>query len=223
MHFTVQRGGSSIVQPVLEVVLNLTGRHNVLNALAAVAIAQELQVGDADLLRALAAFGGVGRRFEHYGDLPLAGGGVVTVIDDYGHHPVEIAATLAAARGAYPGRRLVLAFQPHRYSRTRDCFAEFISVLGQANALLLGSIYAAGEAPIEGITGRALADAVRAAGSAPCTYVEQVEDFASCIAEQAQAGDVVLCMGAGTISEVAGQLARSLQKTERLTQEGQRQ
>jgi UDP-N-acetylmuramate--alanine ligase len=221
MHFTVQRHGSSNTVPDLEVVLNLTGRHNVLNALAAVAVAHELHVADADVLKALAAFGGVSRRFEHYGDLPLAGGSVMTVIDDYGHHPVEIAATLAAARGAYPGRRLVLAFQPHRYSRTRDCFAEFVAVLGKADALFLGEIYAAGEASVDGITGQALASAVRAAGLTPCTYVELVEDFAPFIARQAQAGDVVLCMGAGTIGQVAGQLLHSLQKIEHSAQEGQ--
>jgi UDP-N-acetylmuramate--alanine ligase len=222
MHFTVERGHGVMALPDMEVVLNLTGRHNVLNALSAVAIAQELSVADADLLRALATFGGVGRRFELYGDLPLTGGGVMTVIDDYGHHPVEIAATLAAARGAYPGRRLALAFQPHRYSRTRDCFAEFVSVLGCADAVLLGEIYAAGEAPLDGISGQALADAVRAAGSAPCTYVSQVDDFVPCIGKQAQPGDVLLCMGAGSIGEVAGQLVQSLHKTEHLTQEGQR-
>jgi len=144
MHFTVQRR-NGVVLPDMEVVLNLPGLHNVLNALSAIAVAVELNIPDAAVVKALAEFKGVGRRFQRYGDLALPQGGTVTVIDDYGHHPVEMAATLAAARGAFPGRRLVLAFQPHRYTRTRDCFEDFVKVIGAgADAVLLAEVYAAG-------------------------------------------------------------------------------
>jgi len=160
MHFTVQRR-NGVTLPDLEVVLNLPGEHNVLNALAALAIAVELDVPDAAALKALAEFRGVGRRFQRYGEARLPSGGRCTLIDDYGHHPVEMAATLAAARGAFPGRRLVLAFQPHRYSRTRDCFEDFVKVIGQADAVLLSEVYAAGEAPIVAADGRSLARALR--------------------------------------------------------------
>jgi len=157
MHFTVRRR-DDITLPDLEVVLNLAGEHNVRNALAAIAVAVELNVPDEAVLRALAAFKGVGRRFQRYGDVALPSGGKITVIDDYGHHPVEMAATLAAARGAFPGRRLVLAFQPHRYSRTRDCFEDFVKVIGQGcDTVLLAEVYAAGEAPIVAADGRSLA------------------------------------------------------------------
>lgn len=156
MRFTVRRqNGQSY--PDLEVVLSLPGEHNVLNALSAVAVAMELEISDEALLRALEGFKGVGRRFQRYGELPAANGGTFTVIDDYGHHPVEMAATLAAARGAFPGQRLVLAFQPHRYSRTRDCFEDFVKVIGSADSVLLAEVYAAGEAPIVAADGRSLA------------------------------------------------------------------
>src|SRR5256886_10516777 len=138
-----RRGGKS-----LDVVVNLPGRHNVLNALAAIAVADELGVADAALLRALAEFRGVGRRFQSYGELALDGGGAFTLIDDYGHHPAEMAATLDAARGAFNGRRLVLAFQPHRYTRTRDLFEDFVRVLSTADAVLLSEGDAAGATPI---------------------------------------------------------------------------
>ncbi len=149
MHFTVQRR-NGVTLPDLDVVLNLAGEHNVLNALSAIAIAVELDIPDEAVQRALAGFKGVGRRFQRYGNLPAKDGGQFTVIDDYGHHPVEMAATLAAARGAFPGRRLVLAFQPHRYTRTRDCFEDFVKVIGTADAVLLTEVYAAGEAPRRG-------------------------------------------------------------------------
>ena len=201
MHFTVQRR-NGVVLPDLEVVLNLPGRHNVLNALSAIAVAAELDVDDAALLRALSGFKGVGRRFQRYGDVPAAGGGVFTLIDDYGHHPVEMAATLAAARGAFPGRRLVLAFQPHRYTRTRDCFEDFVKVIAQADVALLCEVYAAGEAPIVAADGRALVRALRVAHQLEPVFVADVWDMPQALAKLAQDGDVVLCMGAGTIGQV---------------------
>ena len=205
MHFTVQRR-NGVTLPDLPVVLNLPGQHNVLNALAAVAIAVELDVPDAAVQKALAEFRGVGRRFQRYGQAALAGGGQATVIDDYGHHPVEMAATLAAARGAFPGRRLVLAFQPHRYSRTRDCFEDFVKVIGQADAVLLAEVYAAGEAPIVAADGRALMRALRVAGKIEPVFVEAIEEMPQAILHKARDGDVVLCMGAGSIGQVPGKV-----------------
>jgi UDP-N-acetylmuramate--alanine ligase len=205
MHFTVQRR-NGIQLPDLEVVLNLPGRHNVLNALAAIAVAVELNVPDDAVLLALAQFKGVGRRFQRYGDIALPGGGTATVVDDYGHHPVEMAATLAAARGAFPGQRLVLAFQPHRYSRTRDCFEDFVQVTAQADAVLLAEVYAAGEAPIVAADGRSLARALRVAGKVEPVFVADIADMPRAVLDNAQPGDVVLCMGAGSIGAVPGQL-----------------
>jgi UDP-N-acetylmuramate--alanine ligase len=201
MHFTVQRR-NGVMLPDLAVVLNLPGRHNVLNALSAIAVAVELDIPDAALLKALSEFKGGGRRFQSYGELPARDGGRFTVIDDYGHHPVEMAATLAAARGAFPQRRLVLAFQPHRYSRTRDCFEDFIKVLGQADAVLLSEVYAAGEAPIVAADGRSLARSVRLAGRIEPVFVDDIAAMPQAIVENARAGDVVLCMGAGSIGAV---------------------
>ncbi len=214
MHFTVQRR-NGVVLPDLDVVLNLPGMHNVLNALSAIAVAVELNVDDAALLKALAEFRGVGRRFQRYGDLPLPKvegkpGGTVTVIDDYGHHPVEMAATLAAARGAFPGRRLVLAFQPHRYTRTRDCFDDFIKVIGTADAVLLAEVYAAGEAPIVAADGRALARALRIAGRVEPIFVDDITAMAQSAIANARDGDVLLCMGAGSIGAVPGKIAEML-------------
>ena len=205
MHFTVQRR-NGVTLPDMPVVLNLPGQHNVLNALAAIAIAVELDVPDAAVQKALAEFRGVGRRFQRYGQAVLAGGGQCTVIDDYGHHPVEMAATLAAARGAFPGRRLVLAFQPHRYSRTRDCFEDFVKVIGQADTVLLAEVYAAGEAPIVAADGRALMRALRVAGKVEPIFVEAIEEMAQAILHNARDGDVVLCMGAGSIGQVPGKV-----------------
>jgi UDP-N-acetylmuramate--alanine ligase len=193
-------------RPALEVTLNLPGRHNVLNALAAIAVAGELGVGDAAIQKALAEFRGVGRRFQRYGDVPLAGGGRFALIDDYGHHPAEMAATLAAARGAFPGRRIVLAFQPHRYTRTRDLFEDFVRVLSTADAVLLAEVYPAGEAPIVAADGRSLARAMRVAGKVEPVFVEDVAQMAAAIRRVAQDGDVVLTMGAGSISGVPAQL-----------------
>ncbi len=186
--------------------LALVGEHNVRNALAAIAVARELEVPDAPVARALAHFGGVGRRFQRHGELPCAGGGTFTLIDDYGHHPVEMAAVLAAARGAFPGRRLVLAFQPHRYTRTRDCGADFARVIGGFDAALLTEVYPAGEAPIAGADGRALARAVQATGRMAPQFVAEVAALPAAIAQTARAGDVVITMGAGSIAAVPAQL-----------------
>ena len=217
MCFTVQRR-NGVTLPDLEVRLNLAGEHNVQNALAAIAVAVELSIDDAAVLRALEGFRGVGRRFQSYGELPTADGGHFTLIDDYGHHPVEMAATLAAARGAFAGRRLVLVFQPHRYTRTRDCFEDFVKVIGKADAVLLTEVYAAGEAPVVAADGRALTRALRVAGQVEPVFVDDVAALPRAIAELARAGDVVLCMGAGSIGGVPARTAQLLQKSELLTQ-----
>lgn len=195
----------------LAVVLNLAGEHNVRNALAAIAVATELGVKDEAILKALAEFRGVGRRFQRYGEVSLPGGGAFTLLDDYGHHPVEMAATIAAARGAFPGRRLVLAFQPHRYTRTRDCFEDFIKVLGTVDALLLAEVYAAGEAPLVAADSRSLARALRVAGKIEPVFVEDIANMPACILECAQDGDVLITMGAGSIGAVPGKLASALE------------
>ncbi|MES2582262.1 MAG: UDP-N-acetylmuramate--L-alanine ligase [Pseudomonadota bacterium] len=219
MHFTVQRR-NGVVLPDLDVVLNLPGLHNVLNALSAIAVAVELNITDAAVQKALSEFKGVGRRFQRYGDLPLALGGIATVIDDYGHHPVEMAATVAAARGAFPGRRLVLAFQPHRFTRTRDCFEDFVKVMGQADSVLLAEVYAAGEAPIVAADGRALARALRIAGKVEPIFVDDITAMPQAIVDNALAGDVVLCMGAGSIGSVPGKVVELLQTNEHSIEEG---
>ncbi len=190
------------------VTLNLPGVHNVLNALAAIAVASEVGVADAAIAKALAEFKGVGRRFQRYGEIPLASGGSFTLVDDYGHHPVEMKATLAAARGAFPGRRLLLAFQPHRFSRTRDCFEDFVGVLSSVDALLLGEVYAAGEAPIVAADGRSLARAVRVAGKVEPVFVEDISQMPAAILASARDGDVVMTMGAGSIGAVPAKIGR---------------
>ena len=208
MHFTARRR-NGVTLPDLDVVLNLPGHHNVLNSLSAIAIAVELNVPDQAVKKALAEFKGVGRRFQSYGEFPVPpanGGGHFTVIEDYGHHPVEVTATLAAARGAFPGRRLVLAFQPHRYTRTRDCFEDFVKVLGQADAVLLAEVYAAGEAPIIAADGRSLARALRVAGKVEPVFVDGIAAMPAAILEMARDGDVVMCMGAGSIGGVPARL-----------------
>lgn len=182
----------------LDVDLNLPGRHNVLNTLAAVAIAHELGVAEDAILSALANFHGVGRRFQSYGEIELGGRRVLT-IDDYGHHPREIAATLQAARAAYPDKRLVLAFQPHRYSRTRDLFEDFVRVLSEVDALLLTEVYAAGEPVIAGADGRALAGAVRARGHVNPVFVDSIDELVEVLPGVTQDGDLLLAMGAGSI------------------------
>jgi UDP-N-acetylmuramate--alanine ligase len=211
MCFTVQRR-NGVTLPDLDITLNLAGEHNVLNALAAIAIAVELNVPDEALQKALAEFKGVGRRFQRHGEVAAKSGGEFTLIEDYGHHPVEVAATLAAARGAFPGRRLVLAFQPHRYTRTRDCFEDFVEVMGRADVLWLSEIYAAGETPIAAADGRALSRAMRVAGHEALVFVDDIQKMAQVIADNAQAGDVVMCMGAGSIGQVPAKVLALVQE-----------
>ena len=202
MRFTA----TSARMPNLAVELAAAGLHNVQNALAAIAIGREVGVADAAIAKALAEFKGVDRRFQHYGDVTLDSGGTFTLIDDYGHHPVEMAATLAAARDSFPGRRVVLAFQPHRYTRTRDLFEDFVRVLSTVDALVLADVYPAGEAPLVAADGRALARAVRVAGRVEPVFVENIDEMAAAIRALARDGDVVLTMGAGSIGQVPGQL-----------------
>ena len=204
MRFTVLRNYGQPEQkfPELKVTLNLPGVHNVLNALAAIAVATELELPDAPIVAALEKFAGVGRRFQSFGDLPASGGGSFTLIDDYGHHPVEMAAVLAAARGAFPGRRIVLAFQPHRYTRTRDCFEDFVRVMSTADMVLLTEVYPAGEAAIVAADGRSLVRALRVAGRVEPLFVDAVAAMPQAIAAQARADDVVIVMGAGSIGAV---------------------
>ncbi len=207
MCFDVVRVNGTTSRMAVE--LNLPGVHNVLNALAAIAVATELQVSDAAIVKALSEFRGVGRRFQDYGEIPVAGGaGRFTLIDDYGHHPIEMAATIAAARGAYPGRRLVLAFQPHRYTRTRDCFEDFVKVLSKVDGLLMGEVYAAGEPPIVAADARSLARALRVAGKVEPVFVEHIADMPAAIVDAARDGDVVITMGAGSIGQVAARVAQ---------------
>jgi UDP-N-acetylmuramate--alanine ligase len=216
MHFTVQRING--VTTEMDVTLNLPGKHYVLNALAAIAIASELNVPDEAIIKALKDFKGVGRRFERYGEVALAAtdkrkAGSFTLIDDYGHHPVEMQAVIAAARAAFPGRRLVLAFQPHRYTRTRDCFEDFVRVLSSADAILLTEVYAAGEAPIVAADTRTLMRSVRLAAKVEPIFVESTDTLPSAILAIAHDQDVVIVMGAGSIGQVAA-------KTRTLAMEG---
>lgn len=205
MEFTVIQDG----YPPLAVHLNQPGMHNVQNACAAIAIARELGVDDSATQKALREFNGVGRRFTRYGEIALPDGGSFTLVDDYGHHPVETAATLAAARGAFPGRRLVLAFQPHRYTRTRDLFEDFVKVLSTVDALVLAEVYAAGEQPIVAADGRALSHALRVLGKVEPIFVEDINEMPATIMGMAKDGDVVITMGAGSISGVPGKLAQA--------------
>ena len=207
MHFGVLVAANGTPARRLDVRLNLPGLHNVQNALAAIAVGLEVGAPDGAILRALAGFRGVGRRFQRYGEIPLQGGGTFTLVDDYGHHPAEMAATLAAARGAYPDRRLVLVFQPHRYTRTRDVFEDFVKVLSSVDALLLTEVYAAGEQPIVAADGRSLARAVRVQGKVEPVFVEDWKDLPQAIVDMARPGDVVLTMGAGSIGQVPGRVA----------------
>lgn len=210
MHFTVLQEG----YPDLDVVLNQPGMHNVLNACSAVAIAREIGIADADTQAGLAGFAGVGRRFTRYGEVAIPAGGTgggtgagsFALVDDFGHHPVETEVTLAAARAAYPGRRLVLAFQPHRYSRTRDLFEDFARVLSSVDVLVLADVYAAGEQPIVAADGRSLAHAIRARGKVEPVFVENIADMPETIMNVVRDGDVVLTMGAGSISGVPAKL-----------------
>jgi UDP-N-acetylmuramate--alanine ligase len=236
MRFTAECRHNSV--PVdLDVTLNLAGMHNVLNACAAIAVALEVGVAEDAIVAALAEFQGVGRRMQRYGEIPLpastgispspqpsplkgegatvpsaSGRGTFILLDDYGHHPVEMKATIAAVRGAFPGKRLVLAFQPHRYTRTRDLFEDFVKVLCSVDALLLAEVYAAGEAPIVAADGRALMHALRVAGQNEAVFVENIQDMPQAILQMAQDGDVVLTMGAGSIGGVPNLVKQLAQK-----------
>jgi UDP-N-acetylmuramate--alanine ligase len=192
--------------PPLSVRLNQPGMHNVQNACAAIAIARELDVADVHIQKALQEFTGVGRRFTKYGKLPLPSGGSFSLVDDYGHHPVETAATIAAARGAFPGQRLVLAFQPHRYTRTRDLFEDFVKVLSSVDVLVLADVYPAGEQPIPAADGRSLAHALRVVGKTELVFVEDIAEMAETLLKMANDGDIVMTMGAGSIANVPAQL-----------------
>ncbi|MFM2085025.1 MAG: UDP-N-acetylmuramate--L-alanine ligase [Pseudomonadota bacterium] len=209
MHFVCERK-NGIQLSDLPITLNTPGEHNVRNALAAIAVATELNVADSAIQSALAKFAGVGRRFQRYGNFKTQDGGSATLIDDYGHHPVEMEATLAAARGAFAGRRLVLAFQPHRYTRTRDCFEDFVRVMARGvDAVLLAEVYAAGEPPIAAADGRALMHALRVASShIQAVFIPQIGEMASAIVNFAKDGDIVLCMGAGSVGGVCAQVLK---------------
>jgi UDP-N-acetylmuramate--alanine ligase len=191
----------------LEVMVNLPGVHYVLNALAVIAVAREVGAPEAAIQKGLAEFSGVGRRFQRFGDVAIAAGGHFTLVDDYGHHPAEMAATLAAARGAFPGRRVVLAFQPHRFTRTRDLFEDFVRVLSTADELVLADVYPAGEAPIVAADGRSLARAIRVAGKVEPLFVEKSAGMREAVLGRVRDGDVVLTMGAGSIGHLAPELA----------------
>jgi UDP-N-acetylmuramate--alanine ligase len=205
-HFVAMRRGAA---SGLEVTLNLAGLHNVLNSLAAIAVTQEVGIADEVIQRALARFEGIDRRMQHIADVAVRGGSV-SIVDDYGHHPVEIAATLDAVRQAYGGRRVVLAFQPHRYTRTRDLLDDFASVLAGADTLLVTEVYAAGEAPIAGADARAICRAVRSRGRVEPVFVEKVDELPRALAALIEAGDVIVMMGAGNISAVAHELPARL-------------
>ncbi len=207
MHFDCVRTNGTVSR--FPVTLNLPGEHNVRNALAAIAVATEVGADDTTIQKALAEFNGVGRRFQRYGEVACPSGGTFTLIDDYGHHPAEMAATLAAARGAFPARRIVLAFQPHRYTRTRDCFEDFVKVLSAADAVILGEVYAAGESPIVAADGRSLARALRVAGKIEPVFVEDITAMSQAILDTAQDGDVVVTLGAGSIGSIPGKLVQA--------------
>ena len=207
MHFDVVRVNGSVTR--MPITLNLPGIHYVQNALAAIAVATEVGVSDEAVVKALSDFKGVGRRFQRHGEISLISGGCFTLVDDYGHHPVEMQVTIAAARGAFPGRRLVLVFQPHRFSRTRDCFDDFVKVLGTVDVLLLAEVYAAGEIPIIAADGRALARALRVAGRVEPIFVERIDDMPEAVLAALRDGDVVLTMGAGSIGAVPAKLAEA--------------
>ena len=211
MHFTAQCRNDK-AQKDLEISVNLPGRHNVLNSLAAIAIALEVGVADDAIQAALDGFEGVGRRLQRYGEISLPDGGSFTLIDDYGHHPVEMAATLEAVRGAFPGRRLVLAFQPHRYTRTRDLFEDFVKVLRGVDVVALAEVYAAGEMPLVAADGRAMMHALRLAGQSEVVFVEDIADMPQSVMQLVRDGDVVLTMGAGSIGNVPAEIAQMTQK-----------
>ncbi len=214
MHFTALVGVNGKTRK-LKIMLNLPGLHNVQNALAAIAVCNEIGLPDAAIIKALAGFRGVDRRFQRYGEIKLINdesgrGGSFTLVDDYGHHPVEMAATIAAARGAFPGRRLILAFQPHRYTRTRDLFEDFVKVLSTTDVLLLTEVYPAGETPLVAADSKSLARALRVQGKVEPIFVETVSELSAAIHGAAQDNDVVLVMGAGSVGGVAPGLAKGI-------------
>jgi UDP-N-acetylmuramate--alanine ligase len=211
--FDVLRQGH---QGALAITLNLPGRHNILNSLAAIAVATELEIADASIQKALASFQGIDRRLQVIGEVDTAAGRV-TIVDDYGHHPTEIAATLAAVRQGWPDRRLVLAFQPHRYTRTRDLLDDFAGVLTAADVVFVTEVYAAGEAPIAGVDGRAICRALRSRGKIEPVFVERVDELPAALAGVLKNGDVVVTMGAGSIGAIAHELPTRLftQKSDR--------
>ena len=204
-HYTVERAGSA----AFEVTVNLPGTHNVLNSLAAIVVAMELGIDAAAIRRALALFQGVERRLQHVADITTAAG-ALTIVDDYGHHPTEITAALEALRQAYPNRRVVLAFQPHRYSRTRDLIDDFGRALSGADALFVTEVYAAGEAPIAGADGRAICRAVRSRGQIEPVFVERVEELAAAVRDLLRANDLLVTMGAGNMNVVSHALPAQL-------------
>ncbi len=208
MRFTAHVGSNGRPR-ALDIHLNLPGIHNVQNALAAIAAAFEIGAREEAIVKALSEFRGVGRRFQRWGEIPLPAGGAATLVDDYGHHPAEMAATLSAARGAFPGKRLMVAFQPHRFTRTRDCFEDFVRVLSTADAVILSEVYAAGEVPIVAADGRSLARAMRVHGKVEPIFVESVDEMGAAILSTARDGDVVLVMGAGSIGGLPQKLARA--------------
>jgi UDP-N-acetylmuramate--alanine ligase len=205
-HFTVLRWGG---QPPLQVTLNLPGWHNMLNALAAITIASALGVDDDAIIKSLAEFKGVGRRFQINGDLDF-NDGKLTLVDDYGHHPRELAATLEALRQAWPARRKVVVFQPHRYTRTRDLFEDFVEVLSSVDVLILLDIYSAGEAPIAGADGKALSRSIRVRGQVDPVFVQNREDLPAILAGIVEKDDVILTMGAGNVGQIAAELPEKL-------------
>ena len=208
MHFNVVRS-NGVTLPSLKIDLNLPGIHNVRNALAAIAIAVELNIPDEAVQAALQNFSGVGRRFQNHGPVLAKGGGHFTLIEDYGHHPVELRSTIEAARGAFPKSRLLLAFQPHRYTRTRDCFEDFVRVLQLADWVCLTQVYAAGEAPIVAADSRALMRSLRIQGFEQVALAQSLEDISDFMLSLAKEGDVVMCLGAGSIGQVPGLMKAS--------------
>lgn len=208
MHFTVERRGQ---KNWIDVELNQPGQHNVLNALAAIAIAHELGVKESSITRALAGFGGIARRFQINGRFSRNGGDVI-LVDDYAHHPREIAATIAAVRASWPARRLVVVFQPHRYTRTHDLLDDFSVVLAEIDALIITEVYAAGESPISGADGRALCRAIRARGKTNPIFLEEVNTLPQALDDVLQGNDVLLTLGAGSIGNVAATLTQLLEK-----------
>lgn len=214
MHFKVSRANGSTL-PEMKVVLNLPGLHNVRNALAAIAVAVELGLPDEAVLEALEQFKGVGRRFQLHGEVKAADGGKFTLIEDYGHHPAELSVTIDAARGAYPGQRLVLAFQPHRYTRTRDCFEDFVRVLQKADMVILTQVYAAGEKPIVAADAKALMRGLRVAGFENVIFAEQLDDVVHHIIKDSKNEDVLMCMGAGSIGQVPLKVLAAVDQSEK--------